>query len=161
MGKRRRTESAAAVASSKRARGLSQQTKDPPVHLDDYAIDGSALPLSGLAAADELEEDAHATVTTTFEALGLRPWLVTQCRALGLLAPTPVQAHAVPAILQGQDCCACAKTGSGKTAAFLLPMLQVLAEDPYGIFALVITPTRYGEEKIPCSDVHFACASNE
>ena len=42
----------------------------------------------------------------------------------------------------GKDCFGCAKTGSGKTAAFALPMLQKLAEDPYGIFGVVITPTR-------------------
>ena len=43
----------------------------------------------------------------------------------------------------GRDCIGCAKTGSGKTAAFALPILQTLSEDPYGIFALVLTPTRY------------------
>ncbi|NXS86438.1 DDX49 helicase, partial [Erpornis zantholeuca] len=54
----------------------------------------------------------------------------------------PVQAACIPAVLQGRDCLGCAKTGSGKTAAFVLPVLQVLAEDPYGIFCLVLTPTR-------------------
>ena len=48
----------------------------------------------------------------------------------------------LPFIL-GRDCIGCAKTGSGKTAAFALPILHRLAEDPYGVFALVITPTRY------------------
>lgn len=42
----------------------------------------------------------------------------------------------------GKDCIGCAKTGSGKTAAFALPILHRLSEDPYGIFALVLTPTR-------------------
>ena len=42
----------------------------------------------------------------------------------------------------GKNCIGCAKTGSGKTAAFALPILHRLAEDPYGVFALVITPTR-------------------
>lgn len=45
-------------------------------------------------------------------------------------------------LLEGQDCIACAKTGSGKTAAFALPMLQRLAKDPYGIFGVILTPTR-------------------
>ena len=44
----------------------------------------------------------------------------------------------------GKDCIGCAKTGSGKTAAFALPILHQLSKDPYGVFALVITPTRYG-----------------
>ena len=47
-----------------------------------------------------------------------------------------------PFICSGRDCLGCAKTGSGKTAAFALPILQKLCEDPYGIFALIITPTR-------------------
>jgi len=46
-------------------------------------------------------------------------------------------------IVSGRDCIGCAKTGSGKTAAFALPILQKLCEDPYGIFALVLSPTRF------------------
>lgn len=45
-------------------------------------------------------------------------------------------------VFLGRDCMGCAKTGSGKTAAFVLPVLQKLSEDPYGIFCLVLTPTR-------------------
>lgn len=43
--------------------------------------------------------------------------------------------------MEGQDCIGAAKTGSGKTFAFALPILQKLSDDPYGIFALVLTPT--------------------
>ncbi|KAF7703487.1 probable ATP-dependent RNA helicase DDX49 [Silurus meridionalis] len=78
----------------------------------------------------------------TFESLGLSEWLVVQCRQMGIARPTPVQEHCMPAILEGRDCLGCAKTGSGKTAAFVLPVLQKLSEDPYGIFCLVLTPTR-------------------
>ncbi|NXS34923.1 DDX49 helicase, partial [Pomatostomus ruficeps] len=77
-----------------------------------------------------------------FRALGLAPWLAEQARQVGLLRPTPVQAACIPPVLQGRDCLGCAQTGSGKTAAFVLPVLQALAEDPYGIFCLVLTPTR-------------------
>ena len=45
--------------------------------------------------------------------------------------------------VSGKDCIGCAKTGSGKTGAFALPILHQLSKDPYGVFALVITPTRY------------------
>ncbi|NXF50282.1 DDX49 helicase, partial [Oceanites oceanicus] len=79
-----------------------------------------------------------------FRALGLAPWLAEQARQVGLSRPTPVQVSCIPPVLQGRDCLGCAKTGSGKTAAFVLPVLQVLSEDPYGIFCLVLTPTRYG-----------------
>ncbi|XP_068175157.1 probable ATP-dependent RNA helicase DDX49 [Antennarius striatus] len=77
-----------------------------------------------------------------FSSLGLSDWLVSQCKQLGISKPTPVQENCMPAILQGRDCMGCAKTGSGKTAAFVLPVLQKLSEDPYGIFCLVLTPTR-------------------
>uniref|UniRef100_A0AC11DFV9 DEAD-box helicase 49 n=1 Tax=Ovis aries TaxID=9940 RepID=A0AC11DFV9_SHEEP len=77
-----------------------------------------------------------------FAELGLSSWLVEQCRQMGLKQPTPVQLGCIPAILEGRDCLGCAKTGSGKTAAFVLPILQKLSEDPYGIFCLVLTPTR-------------------
>lgn len=77
-----------------------------------------------------------------FAALGLSDWLVKQCEQLGISKPTPVQENCVPPILQGRDVLGCAKTGSGKTAAFVLPVLQKLSEDPYGIFCLVLTPTR-------------------
>ncbi|XP_025971091.2 probable ATP-dependent RNA helicase DDX49 [Dromaius novaehollandiae] len=77
-----------------------------------------------------------------FRELGLAPWLVEQARQVGLSRPTPVQAACIPPVLQGRDCLGCAKTGSGKTAAFVLPVLQALSEDPYGIFCLVLTPTR-------------------
>lgn len=77
-----------------------------------------------------------------FSSLGLSDWLIKQCKQLGISKPTPVQENCLPAILQGRDCMGCAKTGSGKTAAFVLPVLQKLSEDPYGIFCLVLTPTR-------------------
>ncbi|KAG8126932.1 hypothetical protein E2320_022062 [Naja naja] len=77
-----------------------------------------------------------------FRALGLDPWLASQAEQLGLSRPTPVQEACIPPALQGRDCMGCAKTGSGKTAAFVLPILQKLSEDPFGIFSLVLTPTR-------------------
>lgn len=77
-----------------------------------------------------------------FSSLGLSDWLIKQCKQLGISKPTPVQQSCMPPILEGRDCMGCAKTGSGKTAAFVLPVLQKLSEDPYGIFCLVLTPTR-------------------
>ncbi|XP_076282768.1 putative ATP-dependent RNA helicase Dbp45A [Lasioglossum baleicum] len=78
----------------------------------------------------------------TFAGLNLSPWIVNQCNSMGLKKPTPIQENCVPRILAGEDCIGCAKTGSGKTLAFALPIIQKLSEDPYGIFALVLTPTR-------------------
>ncbi|XP_075982298.1 putative ATP-dependent RNA helicase Dbp45A [Anticarsia gemmatalis] len=76
-----------------------------------------------------------------FTQLGVKPWLIKQLFSLGIKSPTPIQKGCIPQILAGDDCIGAAKTGSGKTFAFALPILQNLAEDPYGIFALVLTPT--------------------
>jgi len=77
-----------------------------------------------------------------FKSLGISNWILAQLKEIGLNKPTPVQASCIPPILAGRDCVGVAKTGSGKTMAFALPILQTLAEDPYGIYALVLTPTR-------------------
>ncbi|KYN05886.1 putative ATP-dependent RNA helicase DDX49 [Cyphomyrmex costatus] len=77
-----------------------------------------------------------------FSDLKLNSWLLAQCESMDLKKPTPIQQNCIPRILMGEDCIGCAKTGSGKTLAFALPILQKLYEDPYGIFALVLTPTR-------------------
>nr|XP_026495776.1 probable ATP-dependent RNA helicase Dbp45A [Vanessa tameamea] len=76
-----------------------------------------------------------------FAELGVKQWLIKQLFSLGIRSPTPIQKGCISKILEGHDCIGAAKTGSGKTFAFALPILQNLAEDPYGIFALVLTPT--------------------
>ncbi|KAI9563095.1 hypothetical protein GHT06_010552 [Daphnia sinensis] len=79
---------------------------------------------------------------STFHSLKIDEWLINQCKLLGIEKPTPVQANCIPPILEGRDCIGCDRTGSGKTFAFALPIVQTLSKDPYGIFALVLTPTR-------------------
>ncbi|KAI9340414.1 P-loop containing nucleoside triphosphate hydrolase protein [Zopfochytrium polystomum] len=78
----------------------------------------------------------------SFSALGVSPWLVRSLNQLAIDTPTEIQAACIPPALEGRDVVGGAKTGSGKTAAFALPILQKLSEDPYGVFALVLTPTR-------------------
>ena len=78
-----------------------------------------------------------------FSQLGLHPELVRGVRELGFSRPTPIQEQAIPAALAGRDVLASAMTGSGKTAAFVLPLLHRLAGGPRGkTRALVLTPTR-------------------
>lgn len=81
-------------------------------------------------------------VEAPFEDLHLNKWIIDQCKQIGYKTPTPIQYECIPRILKGEDIIGCAKTGSGKTAAFALPIVQKLSEDPYGVFALVLTPTR-------------------
>lgn len=87
---------------------------------------------------------AAALQAESFKELGLSEWLCQVTKTLGMQRPTQVQAGCIPAILAGKDVIGLAQTGSGKTAAFALPILQKLAKDPYGIFAVVLTPTRSG-----------------
>lgn len=80
-----------------------------------------------------------------FTSLGLGQPLQTAVSELGYAEPTPVQSAAIPAILRGEDVWACAQTGSGKTAAFVLPLLQVLSTPTPGspsAGALILVPTR-------------------
>ena len=62
-----------------------------------------------------------------FAELGLHPALVRRCAALDFVTPTPIQLAAIPAVLRGTDLIGCAATGTGKTAAFLLPLIQKLS----------------------------------
>src|ERR671919_2365776 len=79
-----------------------------------------------------------------FTQLKLHPDLLRGVKDLGFQRPTPIQADAIPPALGGRDLLACAQTGSGKTAAFLLPILNGLMEKPRRgtTRALILTPTR-------------------
>ena len=81
-----------------------------------------------------------------FSALGLHTALAQAAQTRGYTAPTPIQAEMLPAVLAGRDVLAQAPTGSGKTAAFALPLLQRVAAQPSGrprrVQALVLVPTR-------------------
>src|SRR3954451_11251070 len=78
-----------------------------------------------------------------FTRLGLSDALVRAVTEQGYSAPTPIQAQAIPAVLAGGDLLAGAQTGTGKTAAFVLPLLQKLgAPGGHAPRALVLTPTR-------------------
>ena len=82
-------------------------------------------------------------MTTTFAELGLNEQILAGVDSLGFTTPTPVQAQAIPVVLTGRDIVASAQTGTGKTAAFALPTLQLIAgAKGKGPHALVVTPTR-------------------
>lgn len=77
-----------------------------------------------------------------FAALDVDSWLVNSLGTLSIKHPTGIQQACIPEILAGRDCIGGSRTGSGKTIAFALPILQKWAEDPSGIFAVVLTATR-------------------
>ncbi|KAK2628447.1 hypothetical protein QTJ16_001550 [Diplocarpon rosae] len=79
---------------------------------------------------------------TSFASLDVKPWLVGALEAMAIKRPTGIQKGCIPEILKGRDCIGGSRTGSGKTVAFAVPILQKWAEDPFGIFAVILTPTR-------------------
>ncbi|HEX8736570.1 MAG TPA: DEAD/DEAH box helicase [Pyrinomonadaceae bacterium] len=100
-----------------------------------------------------------------FSELGLHVSQVRKCESLNYTEPTPVQKQAIPIILKGSDLIACAETGTGKTAAFLLPAIEKLNEQAKpGTRVLVIAPTRELVSQIEeafnqLAPKKFACAN--
>ncbi|KOB68325.1 DEAD box ATP-dependent RNA helicase [Operophtera brumata] len=79
---------------------------------------------------------------TTFKDLGVVDVLCEACIELKWMKPSKIQKEALPVALQGKDIIGLAETGSGKTGAFAIPILQALLENPQRYFALILTPTR-------------------
>ena len=101
----------------------------------------------------------------SFKDLGLQSSLTAKCESLGFVTPTPIQEQAIPLVLDGKDVIATADTGTGKTAAFLLPILQKLEQSgKKGSTVLVLSPTRElaNQTDAACSQFapkHIRCAS--
>jgi ATP-dependent RNA helicase RhlE len=85
----------------------------------------------------------------TFKSFNLDPRIMSGVHALGYTTPTPIQLQAIPPVMQGRDVMGLAQTGTGKTAAFALPILQRLLHGPRGhVRALILAPTRELAEQI-------------
>jgi len=85
----------------------------------------------------------------SFDAFQLHPHIAAGVQAIGYLTPTPIQKESIPPVLQGRDVLGLAQTGTGKTAAFALPILQRLIQGPRRkVRALVVAPTRELAEQI-------------
>lgn len=97
---------------------------------------------------DENVDDAKApliedeSVEKSFKDLGVNEQLVEACDSLGWKTPTKIQIEAIPLALEGKDIIGLAQTGSGKTGAFAIPIIQALLEAPQAFFACVLSPTR-------------------
>ncbi|MBI3362438.1 MAG: DEAD/DEAH box helicase, partial [Chloroflexi bacterium] len=84
-----------------------------------------------------------------FDSFNFDPRIAAGVQALGYHEPTPIQLQAIPPVQQGRDVMGLAQTGTGKTAVFVLPILQRLLEGPRGrVRALIIAPTRELAEQI-------------
>ncbi|TRX98821.1 hypothetical protein FHL15_000163 [Xylaria flabelliformis] len=101
------------------------------------------------AESATLDSEGETSATTevespqkTFKELGIIDSLCDACASLKYTHATPIQAKAIPEALSGRDIIGLAETGSGKTAAFVLPILQSLLERPSPLYALILAPTR-------------------
>lgn len=88
------------------------------------------------------EAGTSAAPPPTFKSLGLIDPLLEALEQVNYKTPTEIQVESLPHALEGRDIIGVASTGSGKTAAFALPILQKLWEEPKGLFACVLAPTR-------------------
>ena len=120
------------------------------------------LPLFGQNGPNT-KRRSKARSTMNFDELNLAPAILKAVREQGYETPTPIQQQAIPAVLAGHDLLAGAQTGTGKTAAFTLPMLHKLtmsrsATNRFGVFgirALVLTPTRELAAQVEESVRHY------
>ncbi|KAN0068506.1 P-loop containing nucleoside triphosphate hydrolase protein [Elaphomyces granulatus] len=106
----------------------------------DPSNDAATLSDPNLEEWDGLPSDEDPP--KTFRDLGVLESLCEACDSLGYTKPTPIQAQSIPLALQGRDLIGLAETGSGKTAAFVLPILQALMNKPQPLHSLILAPTR-------------------
>lgn len=115
---------------------------------NNFAVHITAPPFKGSALKNgRNSRRPERIVLNNFSSLGLSERLVAQLDAIGLDTPTPIQSQAIPALLEGRDVMGLAQTGTGKTAAFGLPLLHHLQKDNQrpaqrGVRALILAPTR-------------------
>lgn len=77
----------------------------------------------------------------SFNKLKLSPWILKTCEKIKYHTPTPIQALAIPTVLERKSVIINSETGSGKTATFALPLLNELSKDPFSIFAVIVAPS--------------------
>lgn len=121
----------AKTASTSNAKSVSKDSKDE-----------IALSESAPGELQSILQSTEADDTTSFAALGVDSWLVNSLSRMSIKRPTRIQKASIPAIIDRRDCIGGSRTGSGKTVAFAVPILQQWARDPTGIFAVILTPTR-------------------
>jgi ATP-dependent RNA helicase DDX49/DBP8 len=90
----------------------------------------------------EISNGKVVDAKSSFATVNVTPWLLVNLGGMSILRPTAIQKSCIPEILGGRDVIGVSQTGSGKTVAFAVPIIQRWAVDPSGIFAVVLTATR-------------------
>ena len=130
-----REDSGSEAESSRSAELRNAQQQSSPI---------SRIPTSRVVAKPKQEpfQSTKPPSDTTFESLGLSKPLIAALASINIKKPTEIQSACLGPIMAGRDCIGGAKTGSGKTLAFALPIVERIARDPFGVWAVVLTPTR-------------------
>jgi len=105
-------------------------------------VDDSSKESSTTSSIDNNNEEDDESSDATWESLGVTDSLCQAVRQMKWTKPSKIQKEAIPAALQKRDIIGLAETGSGKTGAFAIPIVQTLLENPQRLFALILTPTR-------------------
>lgn len=128
----------------KRSRSTSREN-DQPLSRVNPAITASRVnpETKTQVSPSPFSETPKPLAVTTFESLGMSKPLISALASIHIKKPTEIQSACVGAIMSGRDCIGGAKTGSGKTLAFAIPIVERIARDPFGVWAVVLTPTRY------------------
>ena len=122
-----------------------QQAPSPPQTLETNGARNASNPQNSPVASPlfaDAESSVNEAVDKSFSDLDVAESLIEACTSLGFKVPTPIQREAIPILLSGRDVIGLAETGSGKTAAFALPILQALLDKPQPLFGLILAPTR-------------------
>lgn len=131
------------LASKIRAKALENQKKEPTG--DDKTTSSQVVETKNEENQNGVsieEDESNAETFASFSELDLVPELIQACANLKYEKPTQIQASAIPAALQGNDIIGLAQTGSGKTAAFAIPILNALWHDQESYYACILAPTR-------------------
>lgn len=108
----------------------------------DSSSDDDGVKLDQEVDFEKQDDRAQFADEATFKDMGVSPALCSAIEAIGWKAPTEIQRGAIPECLKGRDIIGLAETGSGKTGAFAIPIIQALLESPQRLFAVVLAPTR-------------------
>ena len=142
----KKSDDVSSLAAKIRARALENQKKMQAASRKDSESDSSdeevERPAKKQAKDEKVEEPEEEVTFESFAQLNLVPELIQACQNLNFTKPTPIQARAIPPALAGSDVIGLAQTGSGKTAAFAIPILNKLWEDQQPYYACVLAPTR-------------------